>query len=239
MGRTKETLKRKFVSLYQKRTPTGDPKCPSEVRRAKQLYEEIKKKADLSDGSDSEKSDGAGGTADDDDDNDDIYDDAEQGEGGDNDDVEQPAPPAEQPAPPKKKQKTFVQSSEKPLNRIRGIRSHKKKTSSLDDNDFTFKDMMKFAMMQSAQEAKISRENARMQQQSNLEFMKMMMMISAGGTAATKAAVSSPLEDVVTSLEPATSGGDTKEYAEDKLDGGDEDSDDNKEDAPHKKKALY
>jgi hypothetical protein len=45
----------------------------------------------------------------------------------------------------------FVQSSEKPLNRIRGTRSHKKKTSSLDDNDFTFKDMMKFAMMQSAQ----------------------------------------------------------------------------------------
>jgi hypothetical protein len=44
MGRTKETLKRKFVSLYQKRTPTGDPKCPSEVRRAKQLYKEIKKK---------------------------------------------------------------------------------------------------------------------------------------------------------------------------------------------------
>ena len=100
--------------------------------------------------------------------------------------------------------------------------------------------MMKFAMMQSAQEAKISRENARMQHQSNLEFMKMMMMISAGGTAATRAAVSSPLEDVVTSLEPATSGGDTKEYVEDELlDGSDEDSDDKKEDAPHKKKALY
>ena len=66
--------------------------------------------------------------------------------------------------------------------------------------------------------------------------MKMMVMISAGGTAATRAAVSSPLEDVVTSLEPATSGGDTKEYAEDELDAGDEDSDDKKEDAPRKNK---
>ena len=37
MGRTKESLKRKFVSLYQKRMLMGDPKCPIEIRRAKQL----------------------------------------------------------------------------------------------------------------------------------------------------------------------------------------------------------
>jgi hypothetical protein len=38
------------VSLYRIKVPTGDPKCPPEVRRAKFILEEIKKKVDLSEG---------------------------------------------------------------------------------------------------------------------------------------------------------------------------------------------
>jgi hypothetical protein len=48
--RTRDSLKRKFVSLYRSKVPTGDPKCPPEVRRAKFILEEIKKKVDLSEG---------------------------------------------------------------------------------------------------------------------------------------------------------------------------------------------
>ena len=126
MGRTKETLKRKFVSLYQKRTPTGDPKYPSEVRRAKQLYEEIKKKRIYQMGA--------------------ILKNRMERVGRltmtmtttistmmlNKEKEETMMMPNNlllllNNLPPKKKQKTFVQSSEKPLNRIRGTRSHKRK----------------------------------------------------------------------------------------------------------------
>ena len=33
--RTKESLKRKFQSLYRRRVPTGNPNCPPDVRFAK------------------------------------------------------------------------------------------------------------------------------------------------------------------------------------------------------------
>jgi hypothetical protein len=52
MGRTREGLKRKFAQLYSTRIPTGNPHIPSEVLRAKQLYNEIKKRAEISDGED-------------------------------------------------------------------------------------------------------------------------------------------------------------------------------------------
>ena len=48
--RNSESLRRKFVSLYRKKTPTGDPKCPPDVRRAKFILEQIKKSVDLSEG---------------------------------------------------------------------------------------------------------------------------------------------------------------------------------------------
>lgn len=50
LERNKETLKRKFQSLYLKKMPTGDPNCPPNVRLAKQLYQEIRQKSELSDG---------------------------------------------------------------------------------------------------------------------------------------------------------------------------------------------
>ena len=50
--RTKEALKRKFAALHNKRIPTGDPHIPDSVRYAKRLIEEIKNKADISDGED-------------------------------------------------------------------------------------------------------------------------------------------------------------------------------------------
>jgi hypothetical protein len=51
-ARTRDGLKRKFALLYSTRMPTGDPHIPPEVLRAKRLYEEIKKRAEISDGDD-------------------------------------------------------------------------------------------------------------------------------------------------------------------------------------------
>ena len=48
--RNRDALRRKFAKLYLKKIPTGDPKCPPEVRRAKRIYELIKNKTDSSDG---------------------------------------------------------------------------------------------------------------------------------------------------------------------------------------------
>jgi hypothetical protein len=48
-GRTMDGLKRKFKELHIKRIPTGDPHCPSDVRRANQLRNAI---IELMDGSD-------------------------------------------------------------------------------------------------------------------------------------------------------------------------------------------
>lgn len=42
--RTKETLRRKYNLLHSKGPPTGDPDCPPNVRRAKRIYYDIKKK---------------------------------------------------------------------------------------------------------------------------------------------------------------------------------------------------
>lgn len=42
LGRTTESLKRKFASLYNYKKPTGDPTCPPQVRRAKAIWENIK-----------------------------------------------------------------------------------------------------------------------------------------------------------------------------------------------------
>jgi hypothetical protein len=50
--RNKDTLKRKFQSLYLKKQPTGNPHIPPHVLLAKYIYNEIKLKSDLSEGED-------------------------------------------------------------------------------------------------------------------------------------------------------------------------------------------
>ena len=50
LSRSRDALKRKFSNLYATRIPTGDPTIPPDVLRAKRVYEEIKKKAEISDG---------------------------------------------------------------------------------------------------------------------------------------------------------------------------------------------
>ncbi len=42
LGRTRESLRRKFASLYNHKKPTGDPTCPVYVRNAKHIFEQIK-----------------------------------------------------------------------------------------------------------------------------------------------------------------------------------------------------
>jgi hypothetical protein len=53
--RTKVALKRKFAALHNKRIPTGDPHIPDTVCFAKRLIEEIKNRADISDGEDDDE----------------------------------------------------------------------------------------------------------------------------------------------------------------------------------------
>jgi len=38
------------VNLYNSKIPTGDPKCPANMRKAKKLYQLIQEKMELTDG---------------------------------------------------------------------------------------------------------------------------------------------------------------------------------------------
>ena len=49
-GRTRETLKRKFASLYNHKKPTGDQNHPLYMRNAKRIWDLIKAEMDVSDG---------------------------------------------------------------------------------------------------------------------------------------------------------------------------------------------
>ena len=49
LKRTTKSLKRKFEALYNHRKPTGDPTCPVSVRRAKQIWEDMRRAMDFSD----------------------------------------------------------------------------------------------------------------------------------------------------------------------------------------------
>jgi hypothetical protein len=50
LGRSRDSLRRKFSSLYNHKKPTGDPTCPAYVRNAKRIFERIKEVMDVSDG---------------------------------------------------------------------------------------------------------------------------------------------------------------------------------------------
>jgi hypothetical protein len=50
LERLKDTLKCKFQSIYLTKSPTCDPQCPPNVRLAKHIYNQIKEKADISEG---------------------------------------------------------------------------------------------------------------------------------------------------------------------------------------------
>jgi hypothetical protein len=52
--RDNDSLKLKFKSLRLARKPTGDPTCPPEVRRAKLIYRDIERNADVVGAADSE-----------------------------------------------------------------------------------------------------------------------------------------------------------------------------------------
>jgi len=48
MQRTSDSINRKFQALYRSKKPTGDPFCPPEVRKAKQLRHDIVTKSEIS-----------------------------------------------------------------------------------------------------------------------------------------------------------------------------------------------
>ncbi|KAG9404772.1 hypothetical protein AC1031_004977 [Aphanomyces cochlioides] len=49
-GRTVDSIKRKFSSLYRRQIPTGDPHIPPEVRKAKSIRLKMTERADMGDG---------------------------------------------------------------------------------------------------------------------------------------------------------------------------------------------
>jgi hypothetical protein len=49
-GREVESLRRKFAQLHRVKTPTGDPRCPQEVKLAKRIKYIISSRADIGDG---------------------------------------------------------------------------------------------------------------------------------------------------------------------------------------------
>jgi hypothetical protein len=49
-GREVDSLRRKFSLLHRKKTPTGDPRCPEEVKLAKRIKCQISGRADVGDG---------------------------------------------------------------------------------------------------------------------------------------------------------------------------------------------
>jgi hypothetical protein len=49
-GREVDSLRRKFSQLHRKKIPTGDPRCPEEVKLAKRVKYQISSRADIGDG---------------------------------------------------------------------------------------------------------------------------------------------------------------------------------------------
>jgi hypothetical protein len=49
-GREVDSLRRKFSILHRKKVPTGDPRCPLDVKLAKRIKYEISSRADIGDG---------------------------------------------------------------------------------------------------------------------------------------------------------------------------------------------
>jgi hypothetical protein len=47
MQQTSDSIKRKLQALYRSKKPTGDPFCPPEVRKAKQLWHDIVNKSKI------------------------------------------------------------------------------------------------------------------------------------------------------------------------------------------------
>lgn len=182
LGRTKESLKRKFVCLYLTRSPTGDPKCPAEVRRAKALYEEIKKKAEISGDDESPRE----AEEENDDDDDDFFAALNQNKA---DEIPK-QPLGEEPEKVDRRLSEDKKIAPIRIKRRRGIFEEK-------DNDSSFKEMMKLMMIQRQQaiedrreeekarraeerryreEEKLRREEERMDAKNAQQMMMMMIM---------------------------------------------------------------
>jgi len=193
-GRTKESLKRKFIQLYLTKIPTGDPKCPDDVRRAKHLLEEIKKRSDLSDG-EGGGDDADEGNGDDSEEEDEGGADEIGGQGSNEENPHLQETPAQPPAVTVTTTDNIRPMSPftaEPVSRTgsKSIGSKKKTSSSRkrkhddfnDDDDFSMKNCMKFLMTQHAidKEERKAEEASRRDQ---MMQMQQMLMAVLGATA--------------------------------------------------------
>lgn len=193
-GRTKESLKRKFIQLYLTKIPTGDPKCPDDVRRAKHLLEEIKKRSDLSDG-EGGGDDAYEGNGDDSEEEDEGGADETGGQGSNEENPHLQETPAQPPAVTVTTTDNIRPMSPftaEPVSRTgsKSIGSKKKTSSSRkrkhddfnDDDDFSMKNCMKFLMTQHAidKEERKAEEASRRDQ---MMQMQQMLMAVLGATA--------------------------------------------------------
>jgi hypothetical protein len=72
-NRTKDTIKRKFQLLALKEVPTGDPNIPTNVRRAKEIYSNIKRRTNLGEDGNEEDEASLSSASDDDNEVDDAF----------------------------------------------------------------------------------------------------------------------------------------------------------------------
>ena len=161
-NRTKESLRRKFQSLYLTKKRTGDPTCPPEVLQAKALQQAIREKAEVSSaGSDSfpeeeeeEEQEGDEVQAHDNQ--------QERQTGGASATTEDGSSNVARSAP----RQIFTVPVSRP-------RSRKKKRDDMDDDDeLSMRDLMQYSMVQQQQ----SREERHEDRQLMMQMMTMMMM---------------------------------------------------------------
>ena len=164
-GRTRESLKRKFIQLYGTKIPTGDPKCPDDIKRAKYLFEEIKKRSELSDGGGDDGDQYDGGEEEEEDaDEEGGGDEGREANGGaDNEEIVEAAPaPAVTVVTTNRSTRPLSPFTAEPVSRTgsKSTGSKKKSSSSTrnkrkhddddDDDDFSMKNCMKLLMTQHA-----------------------------------------------------------------------------------------
>ena len=89
MNRNVQSLQCKFSALYNHKIPTGDPKCPPAVRRAKRIWQSIVEKMDVSNGEE------VGNDDDEEEDDEDYEDVGMSGESGEDDELEEQRPEGE------------------------------------------------------------------------------------------------------------------------------------------------
>lgn len=159
-NRTKESLCRKFQQLYLTKQPTGSPDCPQEIRRAKELMNVIREKAEVSSGGSVSSEEPSAPAEDEEQEPQDVADPSNLVETTESETT------ANEPARP---------ASQRPLGAPLSRAGTRKKRKSSDDDDISMKDMLKYSMMQQEKDRQM------MMQMMTMAMMSIVSSNSGGG----------------------------------------------------------